>query len=81
MKEYKLDLHNHTSTFSGIIGKRQDPQQYVEKLLGTLFKKQGNIILGIADFDSDNRYKKFLNILRKFPEEYVLDKQYKDYLK
>lgn len=78
MVEYKLDLHNHTSTFANILGTRQNPQPYVQHLLNSLLNKKGNIVLGIADFNSDGRYKKFLETVKIMPA-YIVDTHYEEY--
>lgn len=71
MVVYKLDLHNHTSTFPKVLGKRQNPKLYVETILKNIFKQKGNLVLGIADFHEDKRYDTFLAGMKQLP--YQLD--------
>ncbi len=60
MVVYKLDLHNHTSTFPRFLGRRDDKKLYVKTILKNIFKEKGNLVLGIADFHEDKRYDSFL---------------------
>lgn len=78
MQIFKLDIHNHTSDFSHFLFTHPNRKKYVKELLSKLFKKHGNIVLGISDYNSDNRYALFLKVLKHL-KEYKVDWKNKDY--
>ncbi len=71
--KFKLDLHAHTSDFAHLFFTNPNNQNYVTSLLKDLYKKHGNLILGIANFNDDRRYERFVEISKKLPKEYKVD--------
>lgn len=79
MKIFKVSLHSHTTNFVHFILTKPNKKQYLEKLLKILFKKHGNIVLGISNFNDDGRYKKLFEVTRALSKEYLVNKKYSDY--
>jgi len=65
MATYKLSLHSHTTNFAHFILTKPNKVEYLESLLKILFRKEGNLVLGISNFNDDNRYKKLLETAKK----------------
>lgn len=79
MRTYKLSLHSHTSNFVHFILTEPNKKEYLENLIKNLFKKHGNIVLGITNFDDDGRYEKLLDATKLLAPEYIINKDNKDY--
>ncbi len=79
MKTFKVSLHSHTTNFVHFILTKPNKKQYLEKLLKILFKKRGNIVLGISNFNDDNRYKKLFETTKLLSKKYLINKKYKNY--
>ncbi len=79
MKTFKVSLHSHTTNFVHFILTKPNKKQYLEKLLKILFKKHGNIVLGISNFNDDERYKKLFETAKLLSKEYLVNKKYSDY--
>lgn len=79
MKTFKLSLHSHTTNFIHFILTKPNKKKYLEKLLKILFKKKGNLVLGITNFNDDNRYKKLLETTKLLSKKYIISKEHKDY--
>ncbi len=79
MKIFKVSLHSHTTNFVHFILTKPNKKQYLEKLLKILFKKRENIVLGISNFNDDERYKKLFEVTRLLSREYLVNKKYSDY--
>ena len=77
MESYKLSLHFHTTNFVHFILINPNKQEYLEKLLKILFRKKGNLVLGISNFNDDNRYKKLLKTAEKL-KRFEFDEMNKD---
>ncbi|MFQ5531212.1 MAG: hypothetical protein ACE5ES_01210 [Candidatus Nanoarchaeia archaeon] len=63
MVKYTLDLHDHVFDFS---------KKNVKSIVDKLFKKKGNIVLGISDHNWNELYSKFLKTLKTL-KEYKID--------
>ena len=72
MVTYKLSLHSHTTNFAHFILTKPNKVEYLESLLKILFRKEGNLVLGISNFNDDNRYKKLLETAKKL-KKYEID--------
>lgn len=79
MKIFKVSLHSHTTNFVRFILTKPNKKQYLEKLLKILFKKHGNVVLGISNFNDDNRYKKLFETTKLLSKGYLVNKEHKDY--
>lgn len=78
MKTYKLSLHSHTSNFVHFILTKPNKKEYLENLLKILFRKKGNLVLGISNFNDDDRYKKLLETAEKL-KKYKFEENNKDF--
>ncbi|KHO55504.1 MAG: hypothetical protein QT10_C0001G0108 [archaeon GW2011_AR19] len=78
MKTYKLSLHSHTTNFIHFILTKPNKKKYLKKLLKILFIKKGNLVLGISNFNDDDRYKKLLETAEKL-KLYRFDGKNKDF--
>tara|TARA_Y100000310_G_scaffold140809_1_gene140226 strand:+ start:810 stop:1628 length:819 start_codon:yes stop_codon:yes gene_type:complete len=76
---YKLDLHAHTPIFRHLIFTKVDSGKYYSELLEKLFRKKGNLVLGIANTNNNGAYSKFVSSLGRLPKEYNVDMEFKDY--
>jgi len=65
MTTYKLDLHSH-------------PPKTTD-LVKNLFKKQGNLVIGITNWNNSTKYKKFLEATNKLPKTYKINLKHKEY--
>lgn len=72
MTKFKLDLHTHTSDFFHFIFSKTDEKDYLVGLLKKLFKKGDNVVIGLAEFNSDGRFSKFLKATKKLPKDYCV---------
>ncbi len=79
METFKLSLHSHTTNFVHFLLIKPNKKEYLKKLLKKLFRKHGHIVLGISNFNNDNRYKKLFDVTRLLPKNYQIDSKYKDY--
>ena len=78
MVKFKLDLHTHTSDFIHLFFTNPHKERYIVSLLDILFKKQGNLVLGIANFNDDSRYEKVIQIIKKLPKKYDVNYRFKE---
>ena len=78
MKTYKLSLHSHTTNFIHFILTKPNKKKYLKKLLKILFIKKGNLVLGISNFNDDDRYKKLLETAENL-RNYKINAKYRDF--
>ncbi|MFH1376908.1 MAG: PHP-associated domain-containing protein [Candidatus Woesearchaeota archaeon] len=69
MTIYKLDLHTQP----------QINKNNIKNFLSKLFQKRGNLVLGIANWNNDGRYEKFLKAIKFLPKRYQVNLKNKDY--
>ena len=79
MKTFKVSLHSHTTNFVHFILTKPNKKQYLENLLKILFKRKGNIVLGISNFNDDERYKKLLETTKLLSKKYLVNKKHQEY--
>ena len=79
MKTFKVSLHSHITNFVHFTLTKPNKKEYLEKLLRILFKKHGNLVLGITNFNDDKRYHKVLEATKFLSEKYMINKKYKNY--
>ena len=77
---FKVDLHTHTSDFSHLLITNVDKKVYTLKLLQRLFKKGNNLVIGIAEFNCDGRFGKFVDATKELPKNYVVDQKNSDWM-
>mgnify|MGYP001582515547 CR=1 FL=1 len=78
MVKFKLDLHTHTSDFVHLIFTKPSNVNYLVSLLDLLFKKHGNLILGIANFNDDCRYEKIMQVSKRLHRGYNTNYKFKE---
>ncbi len=78
MKTYKISLHSHTTNYVHFILTKPDKKKYLEKLLKILLRKKGNLVLGISNFNYDDRYKKLLETAENL-RNYKINAKYRDF--
>jgi len=74
MAKFKVDLHSHTSDFHHLIFSKSNKKEYLIKLLNKLFKKGNNLVIGLAEFNDDGRFSKFVKAMKLLPKEYEVKK-------
>ncbi len=74
MVKFKLDLHTHTSDFRHFILSEKDKKSYLIKLLNKLYRHGDNIVIGVAEFNDDGRFSRFIEAIKLLPEEYKINK-------
>lgn len=79
MVNYKLSLHSHTSNFVHFILSKPNKKDYLDKLIKILLKKHGNIVLGVSNFNDDNRYKDLLKATKLLQNTYTMNYYFSDF--
>jgi len=74
MTKFKVDLHSHTSDFQHLIFNKPNKKEYIIKLLNKLFKQGDNLVIGLAEFNDDGRFSKFLKAVKELPKDYIVTK-------
>ncbi|MFH1787640.1 MAG: PHP-associated domain-containing protein [archaeon] len=75
----KVDLHTHTSDFSHLIFTEVDKKKYLLKLLSKLYKKGDKLVVGVANFNNDGRYSKFVRATNELSEDYIVNLRNSNY--
>lgn len=82
MTLFKVSLHSHTSDFAHLIGTKPAKEKYFLELLKILFKKcsaKETLVLGITNFNDDNRYTNLFMASRNLPKDYRIDSRFYEY--
>ena len=69
-----MDLHTHTSDFSHFIFSRKNEKEYLIELLKKLFRQGDNLVIGLAEFNNDGGFSKFVKATEKLPRDYHIAK-------
>jgi hypothetical protein len=72
---FHCDFHAHTERFAKILGKAPETKPYVKKLIGRLFNLPQVPVLGIANFNDDQRYQRLILAIRHLPKSYQIDRK------
>ncbi len=76
---YKLSLHSHLADIDHLIFTKPNHKPYLELILNYLIKMKGNLVLGVSNFDDDDRYETIVGESKRLSQRFKVNYEFKEY--